>query len=413
MLALLWGIEKFGVEALIGEDYINTIEVIELTDWICKQIEVTIENKYHKISLEELSHLLNEFLNIELRKNKGDLVKRIFNSRSVEIGKMEIKLENLEETFLYFELDENTGNLSVLDDRGRGIIFGGDIVQDNIYRELKFLQWTIVQEMYSVALNIGMREEAINGCIYLPAAKTGFMLIKDIINKVGRKNTFNLLDEKEIITPFIRPINHFLDIIGDISADNWGKDINVNLALDIEKEMTSGTIEISSMPNKEVQYIPLGYKKGIPLRLSSAVVSELSPLILILKHHNSISRFYYEEPEMCLHPQLQNKMGKMIGRIVNSDIGMVITTHSDIMLQHINNMIKLSKCQDCETICEKFGYEKLDLLDASQVKIYQLRAKKRGKTEVEELVCGENGFVVPTFNDALNTIMNEAYEIQG
>ena len=177
--------------------------------------------------------------------------------------------------------------------------------------------------------------------------------------------------------------------------------------------MTYGIVEISSMPGKEVQYIPIGYKKGIPLRLSSAVITELSPLLLILKHHNNVKKFYYEEPEMCLHPQLQSKMGKIIGRMVNSGIGMMITTHSDIILQHINNMIKLAKRMDCQEICEQLGYTELDLLKPEQVKIYQLRAKRGEKTKVEVLVCGEDGFVVPTFNDALDDIMNEAYEIQG
>lgn len=46
------------------------------------------------------------------------------------------------------------------------------------------------------------------------------------------------------------------------------------------------------------------------------------------------------------------------------------------------------------------------------VKVYQLKAEPGGKTEVEELCCGVNGFAVPTFNDALDLIMEEAYTIQ-
>ena len=44
--------------------------------------------------------------------------------------------------------------------------------------------------------------------------------------------------------------------------------------------------------------------------------------------------------------------------------------------------------------------------------MYQLKAVAGGKTKVEELNCGENGFAVPTFNDALDRIMDEAYVIQ-
>ena len=66
---------------------------------------------------------------------------------------------------------------------------------------------------------------------------------------------------------------------------------------------------------------------------------------------------------MCLHPQLQYKMGKMIGRIVNSGIGMVITTHIDIIVQHINNMIKLTRHKDCKDICESDKSQFLTLLE--------------------------------------------------
>ncbi len=413
LLALLWGIEKFGVEALIGESYINTKEANSLIDWLLEQIDIAVERQKHEVFLGEITDLLQSFLNIELQKNKNSLVKKIFNSKSVEIGKLEIKLGDLSDTILSFEMNDDEEYLHMSAKNGREFGMERGVIDDRMHREIEGVQWFLVQMIYSSILNIDSRESIMDGSIYLPAARTGFMLTKDIINKVGRKNTFNLSEEKEEITPFIRPINQFLDIMGDMSTDNLGKDENIKLAIDLEKEMTNGSIEISAIANKEVQYVPAGYKKGIPLRLSSAVVTELSPLILILKHKKIVNRFYYEEPEMCLHPQLQSKIGKMLGRMVNSDIGMIVTTHSDIMLQHINNMIKLSKCQNCEEICDRLGYTQLDLLSSAQVKVYQLRATEGEKTEVEELPCGENGFVVPTFNDALDEIMNEAYEIQG
>lgn len=414
LLALLWGIQKFGVKALIGDKYINTNEVNIFIDWTCRQIDIAVEKGSHEVSLGEVSEVLNRLLNTELEKTKGKLVKQIFNSRNVEIGKLKIELQNLDNIVLSLEADQKN-NIFIISNKEtkHGFGFGMDMADEKAYRESDFLQWYLVRGIVCIAMNIAIQEDSLEKYIYLPAARTGFMLTKDIINKVGRKNTFNLLDEIEIITPFIRPINQFLDIMGDISSDNWSNDKNVKLALDIEIEMTNGSVEISAMPNKEVQYLPMDCKDGIPLRLSSAVVTELSPLILILKHHGNINQIYYEEPEMCLHPQLQSKMGRMIGRMVNSNIGMIITTHSDILLQHINNMIKLQKRQDCDDICERLGYTQLDLLSSEQVKVYQLRAKIGEKTEVEELSCGENGFVVPTFNDALDEIMNEAYEIQG
>lgn len=36
-----------------------------------------------------------------------------------------------------------------------------------------------------------------------------------------------------------------------------------------------------------------------------------------------------------------------------------------------------------------------------------------GKTQLIEIPCGQNGFAVPTFNNALDYIMGEAYMVQG
>lgn len=46
---------------------------------------------------------------------------------------------------------------------------------------------------------------------------------------------------------------------------------------------------------------------------------------------------------------------------------------------------------------------------AEEVKVYQLKSNAGEGTKVEELPCGKNGFAVPTFNDALDRIMEEAF----
>lgn len=91
---------------------------------------------------------------------------------------------------------------------------------------------------------------------------------------------------------------------------------------------------------------------------------------------------------------------------------MMVTTHSDIILQHINNMVSLSGREDKDKICSQLGYSTRDLLNEGQVNVYQLNAKSGEKTIVEPLMCGKNGFAVPTFNDTLDQLMDEAYEIQ-
>lgn len=410
LLSLIWGIKNFVVEDFL--DY-SDIYDSELMNWMTEIITTTLTAGKCEFSLKSVENVFEQFLNQKLVTGKDEFVKKIFNSKQISIGGLHIQFKNLND--LHFELKVVKLNemleFSINDDRM--IRVGGSSLKDGKYLENRFIQWDLLMSIYDYILKTDSMELDYDGCIYLPAARTGFMLTKDIINKVGRQNTFNISTEKEMITPFVRPINQFLDVMTDLTTEYTNNKDLLQLSYDIEKELAAGTVEISNMPNKEVQYVPDGYESGIPLRLTSAVVTELSPLILILKHKREVDSLCYEEPEMCLHPQLQHKMGKVIGRMVNSGIGMIITTHSDIILQHINNMIKLSGREDKDEICQKLGYNSKDLLMSDRVRVYQFETRVKEKTEVKELVCGDDGFVIPTFNNALSMIMDEAYEIQG
>lgn len=410
LLALLWGIKNFGTSFLMGTQISETEEMERLTKCLFKLFQTAVEKKRAAVLFKEIVYDLEEILNAALEERKDILAKKIFNSDNVKIGKLEIKFENPGDERLQCLYDEKVDSFKFFFHTNNIFGLAKNLVEDH---DKDVVSWLVLQALCGIIIGTkSIIGYDVSDDVYLPAARTGFMLTKDIINKFSRNNTFNLSDEKEEITPFIRPINHFLDVMGDLSLESTGRKECVKIAEDIEYEMAHGIIEFSTMPNREVMYIPSGYQNGIPLRISSAVVTELSPLVLILKHDKAVRCLYYEEPEMCLHPQLQQKMGKFIGRIVNAGTEMVITTHSDIILQHINNMIKLEKRQNRQGICMQLGYTEKDLLRCDQIKVYQFNEEYNGKTRVQELRCGENGFCVPTFNDALDKIMDEAYEIQ-
>lgn len=421
LLSLLWGIRNIGISNILKRSELETKETTLLIDWMHKQIETVLKEGQQEILIDEVSSELSVVLNDGLKKYKNELTKWIFNSDSVNLGQIKIELKDLKEYRLFFDvisLEENTEKALMIKRYPKegfqegfqkqtigSFIKSSETIDDNIC-------WNYILMFYSLLLGIKVNMDYYDTSnIFLPAARTGFMLTKDIINRVGRENTFNLYQKEKEITPFTRPINQFLTVMGELSSENVSEEKYREIEIMMEEEMAEGTMEISSMPSREIQYIPSGKKTGMPLRIVSAVVTELSPLMLILKHKRNINSFFYEEPEMCLHPQLQQKMGKLLVRIVNAGIGVTATTHSDIILQHINNMIKLKAHSNREKICEKMGYDdSKDLLSPNQVKVYQLTAGE--KTEVKELSCGLNGFEVPTFNDALDKIMDEAYEIQ-
>ena len=411
LMSLLWGIQNLGTSAIFIDQYEkNSKEEELLLDWLKTQMEAAWERGSHTTGVEEIADILQTALNLRLRRGKDSLVKLIFNSMDVKIKDLEIEIKELEKVSLKFEISDGKEEKTLSIKNNNGTIYGinySDIEQLNTMARA----WIILLFILVTGIGSGGNIDK-SGRIYLPAARTGFMLTKDIINKVGRNSVFNIDTNKDKIVPFVRPINQFLDVMNDLTFDGKGDEKFNKIALYLENGMAEGTISMSTLPNREVVYIPEGQESGIPLRIASAVVTELSPLILILKHKSDLHTLFYEEPEMCLHPQLQQKMARVICQLTNAHLEMVVTTHSDIILQHINNMIRLSKREDSAEICKQLGYTPDDLLDANQVKVYQLKSKPGEKTSVEELVCGENGFAIPTFNDALDRILDESYLIQ-
>ena len=244
LLSLLWGIENLGIETILGDDFMEMEQAESLKQWIWKQIDIAIETKENIVSISSVSDMMEELLNLQLEKNKNRFVKSIFNSEDVEIGRLVIKFTDIKKQNIYFKMNEN-GTMKIYVDQQENNILIYDVkTNGNGLRKLTNVNMAFITLLYYLVMGIEKNEE---GYIYLPSARTGFMLTKDVINKVGRKNTFNILEEKELITPFVRPINQFLDIIGDLSIQDTGSEKIVKLVESLESEVVDGTVEIKKL----------------------------------------------------------------------------------------------------------------------------------------------------------------------
>lgn len=111
-----------------------------------------------------------------------------------------------------------------------------------------------------------------------------------------------------------------------------------------------------------------------------------------------------EEPEAHLHIKLQRIITRALARLVNKGLPIWITTHSDIIFQQINNLIKLNNI-DYKRITE-LGYEEQEILKVDDVTAYQFIINNK-KTIVEKLNIEERGFPAPTFNETLYNFSKE------
>ena len=155
-----------------------------------------------------MADICQSILDKWLKRNKDGLVKKIFNSKDVRIKGLRLKLKGLEEVTFKIKRDRKANENS-------GFTFGNEQTQrfGRFYSSKKLLDAEekidrfMIFTVFSMVLDIDLAESNINSDIYLPSSRTGFMLTKDIINKVGRNTAFNIRMERETVIPFSRPIN--------------------------------------------------------------------------------------------------------------------------------------------------------------------------------------------------------------
>lgn len=356
---------------------------------------------------QELLGIMNELFLL----NKDDFVRSIFNYEGMSIGKIEIEKEsNHQYEIKSGKMEEDIIEIRVSSDEKSGWHIRFKFLKRKEMK--KFIVNKVIRQMTMLCLNIGQLR---NSSIYLPAARTGFMLAKNTINQVGRKKAFDwevvLEDDSRIndVSPFPKPIIHFLDAMDNLNLENE-KEIYKKLIDWINDNMTNGNIECVDHNSGNIQYIPDGMESGIPLRATSGVVTELTPLVLLLKYARHLREICYEEPEMCLHPQLQYQMAKLIIRMVNSKINIVASTHSDIIIQHINNMCQLCGADADDEMLERMGLDREDLISVDKIAVYQFKGNAE-KTRVERILPEDNTFKVPSFMDALKNILNQTIAV--
>ena len=116
------------------------------------------------------------------------------------------------------------------------------------------------------------------------------------------------------------------------------------VAEQLEMELLEGKIEVkrpTSEAYPEFLYRPDQAKEGLRMSHSSAMVSELAPLVLFLRGIvKQGDLLIIEEPESHLHPSAQTKIAQTLARLVRAGVRVLITTHSNWLLQQIGNLIR-------------------------------------------------------------------------
>ena len=405
LLSLLWGVLMFGREYFPSKP--SESKAYRLCEsWIQQNWgkKCVVEN--------ETIDLYCNWFNEILANNKQALTRRIFN-RELTVGKIEIRNVSKARK-ITVQWKEDASRFS------NGSTYVKFPMPDKFEKATAarinaYICWNLLMnDIAGPALTPSIKSRRLGEPLYLPASRTGFMLTYKQLSSSAMEyySFYNSLGDEMESMKLTAPYVDFLQAI--IQFDTSGKTPEkYQKLLDFaEKEMTGGTLIAKGIHMPTVLYKPADIKEELPLYATSSIVSELSPLLLVLKSDIMFKTIIIEEPEAHLHPALQKKMAQFIIQLMNCGINVWITTHSDTILQHFNNMIRLQKHPDKENLMDRLGYIQEDLLDLNQANLYQFDTTETGRTILNAVKHNEYGFIVPTFNDALDAMLDEVYTLR-
>ena len=177
------------------------------------------------------------------------------------------------------------------------------------------------------------------------------------------------------------------------------------LANELERDVLSGTISMRAL-GSGYQEISYETKKGtIPLHRTSSMVSELAPLVLLLKHVvNDGDLLIIEEPESHLHPGNQRKFASIIAQIVRAGVRVLLTTHSDYFAGELSNCIRRNR----------MAPKSPDHLAPEEVGAYLfVTDESGGGSTVRELtVTGQDGIPEDNFAQVAEELYDDTVQLQ-
>ncbi len=248
---------------------------------------------------------------------------------------------------------------------------------------------------------------------YLPADRTGVMHSHQVV--VGA-----LVQSAPMAG--IRPAPTMPTLTG-VLADFLYQLINIgagppgghgsDLAKQLEESLLAGSVraEASEANYPSFLYRPRGWEEDLPLMRTSSMVSELAPVVLYLRHVVQAGEvLIVEEPEAHLHPAMQAAFARELARLVRGGVRIVLTTHSEWLLEQIGNLVRLSALPKGR----RSGIGGAEVaLEPSQVGawLFKPSARPRGSIVQEVKLDPQTGLFATDFDDVSMALYNDGAEI--
>ena len=248
----------------------------------------------------------------------------------------------------------------------------------------------------------------INNVCCFPAERSGAILFynqllenrNNILRQLELSQDINLLKN---ISRYSEPVNEYIIRLNKLEEYENKEETEIyrNLVKNIDiQNILEGEIIIKS--NQII------YKNENDLELNMGLVSStvktLAGFFLYLKYQAQKGDIVFiDEIELNLHPENQRKIVKLINYLSKQGIKFIISTHSPIITEEIDNMLLFEKAKDKINSEEmkEYGINSEYGLKTSDINVFHLHNKT-----VEKIKENDGEFEIETFNSVLEETDN-------
>ncbi|MCP4347035.1 MAG: AAA family ATPase [Desulfobacterales bacterium] len=339
-------IEKFKT------DRINIIEQIEniISHIIQMSLIENIQESFYA-TFEEFENLTNLFSNERMSITiSTNLIKLSIEAKGNTFVISHFKI--LRETLDLIFVKTKGKNQETFSDNGEKLLYQLDN-KENIRSVIYSLITQIMQTVYCDDMrNIASK------VYYFPASRSGLYqslnAYSQIFAELSRSRVF--LKKKFEIPSIPEPvIDYFLEL-SNIKKRKSAGDCNLTeIAKEIEKSILQGEV-IFNDRTKKISFKPYKMELYLDMFQTSSMVSEIAPFVSFLKYiangkeNRSKYLVFIEEPEAHLHPEIQVKLMEIFAKLINNNIKIILTTHSNYMFNKVNNLI-IDRQVDISDMC--------------------------------------------------------------
>lgn len=402
LASLIWYIQSSNLLTFDRyRQYKNKYKEYKFLNNLCNNI---VNNEKFEIKID--NNIIDECIklfNAMLKNKKNKILEELFNFKNIKIIKLMVYKADIDYNI---KINSNILENERIKTKRFNITFKfGYGRRQIILTESSNIKKRIFFYLFEVIIDIILFRTRHFNKLFLPVARTGFLLLKDTVMDKAFDTLFdNKLEKKETVK-LTKPLENFIRELSMLRSED---EKNNNIINFIENYIIRGKIYLDKMPSPQIHYKSNNSDMDFQMHVSSAVITELAPLILFLKYSRYNENIIMEEPEISLHPYLQQQLTRAFIKLVNSGKNVLITTHSDTIVQHINNMIKLNanEKEKQKKLMEKYKYDEDDIISEDKIRMYQFDTKEDG-TEVKALESSKYGFEAPTFHNYLIKISDE------